>query len=118
MTLEATRYCIDAYQSSHLFGKEVELHSPKKEEMNGLRGICRGFVVETGRRSVYVFDQKRTVAMKPENLRLAGADDADVGTARLKLCDVPDRLGGVALLEVCFARQGRCRQNFAGRASC
>ena len=105
MTLTTARYCLEAHQSSHLFGKEVELHSLQKEDMNGLRGICRGYSVATGRRSVYVFDEKKAVAIKPENLRLVGADDADVDSTRPKLCDVPDRLGGVALLEVYM--QGR-----------
>ena len=99
MTLEACGYCIDAYQSSHLFNKEVELHSLEEEDMNGLRGLCRGFVADTGLRSVYLFDRKETVAIKPDNLQLVG-DHEHVDHERTKLCDIQDRLGGVALIEV------------------
>jgi hypothetical protein len=99
MTMTAAGYCIAAHQSSHFFNKEVELHSLQKAELNGLRAICRGYVVATGRRSVYLLDRKQTVALKPENLKLVDGDD-ESSSSRPKLCDIPDRLGCVSLMEV------------------
>lgn len=49
MTMEVVRMCSAAYPSSHLFGKEVVLQGLKSEELNGKRGIARGFVVQSGR---------------------------------------------------------------------
>ena len=48
--------CIRAYQSSHLFAKEVQLYGLANASLNGSRGICRGFVEETNRRAVYLLD--------------------------------------------------------------
>jgi hypothetical protein len=99
-TIHAAEYCIQAHASSQFFGKEVELHSLATATMNGMRGICRGFDVSTGRRAVYLFDRKKTVGIKPENLKLA---DGSVPEKRLKLCDIQDRVGYVALHEVAMS---------------
>lgn len=97
MSIQAAEYCIQAHESSQFFGKEVELHSLKTASTNGLRGICKGFVVSTGRRAIYLFDRQQTVGIKPENLKLA---DGSASEERPKLCDIQDRIGGLALHEV------------------
>jgi len=95
MTMEAVDMCSDAHKSSHLFGKEVELHSLKNKDMNGKQGIAKGFMVDTGRRAVYLYDTKAIVGIKPKNLKLLEEDDEDKD--RPNLCDVQDRLGAVCL---------------------
>jgi len=97
MSMEVARWCSAAYPSSHLFGKEVILQGLNSAELNGKRGIARGFVVQSGRRVVYLIDDERELSVKPENIALA--DGTTVDPPR-KLCDVQDRLGGTALLEV------------------
>jgi len=96
MTIEAADLCIEAYKSSNFFGKEVELHSLKNQDMNGKRGIAKGFV--DGRRAVYIYDHQKIVAVKPENLKLI--DSNDIEAERPKLCDIQDRLGQVSMLEL------------------
>jgi hypothetical protein len=73
--------------------------------MNGLHGICRGFTVSTGRRSVYLFDRKQTVSIKPDNLKLVG-NCSSAKSDHVKLCDVQDRLGGYALLDTFMINRG------------
>ena len=97
MTIEAAECCIQAHESSHFFGKEVELHSLKADTMNGMRGICKGYVCDTGRRAVYLFDRQQTVGIRPENLKLS---DGSALEERPKLCDIQDRIGSVSLHEV------------------
>jgi hypothetical protein len=99
MTLKAAAFCISAQESSYLFGKEVELHSLQNTEMNGLRGVCRGYVVSTGRRSVSLYDRNEAVAIKPTSLKLVD-DESSTESNRPKLFDMQDRLGSVPLLEV------------------
>lgn len=92
--------CLPAAQSSQFFGKEVELFGLKNAEMNGKRGIARGYVSASGRRAVYLVGSSEPLAIKPENLRFAD------GSATVKppnLLDVQDRLGGTSLLEVFMA---------------
>jgi hypothetical protein len=102
MTLQVGSLCIQAHQSSHFFGKRVELHGLKKEAMNGLQGYCKGYVTDIGRRMVHLIEKKGAVALKPENLRLVGEITAAVPT---KLCDIPDRLGAVCLHEVLMSER-------------
>jgi len=73
------------------------LHSLKNAAMNGKIGIARGFNVDNGRRVVYLPGEDTPVGLKPENLKLANNKSPK---ALPNLCDVQDRLGGVALLEV------------------
>lgn len=103
MTLKVAEMCIAASQSSHFFGKEVELFGLKNESMNGKRGIGRGFHTDTGRRSVYIFDEKNQVAVKPENIRLCRKEGNS--QTPIPLYDVQDRLGSVCLQEVLMANR-------------
>ena len=97
MTMEIVTMCIEAAESSYLFGKEVELFGLKNKTMIGKRGIALGFDAETGRRAVYLFDDKKQIALKPEHTRLSNKEEAP---SLPRLCDVQDRLGGVSLIEV------------------
>jgi len=97
MTMEVVTMCIEAAESCHVFGQEVELFGLKNENMNGKRGVGRGFDAVTGRRAVYLFDDKKQVALKPANIRLCNESDTPI---RPRLCDVQDRLGMVCLTEV------------------
>lgn len=101
MTMEVVRMCAAAAESSHLFGKQVELRGLKTVEFNGKRGICLGFNAETGRRVVYLVSMKEQMAFKPENIVLVDAAPAP----KAKLCDIQDRLGAVALIEVCMTNR-------------
>jgi hypothetical protein len=100
MTMQVVDMCIPAAQSCHFFGKDVELYGLSNESMNGTRGIARGYIAGTGRRAVYVLDQKKEMAIKPGNIRLVGAQQNESSEPRPNLCDIQDRLGGVSLLEV------------------
>jgi len=111
MTMQVVELCHQAHTaSSHLFGKQVELHNLSEQQTNGARGWCLGYNVDTGRRSVYLSDAQKMVSIKPQNLKLAtpavnnDASAASPSTATTstsaKLCDIPDRLGIVCLLEV------------------
>ena len=111
MTLQVVSFCMDAYPSSHLFGKRVELCGLKQAAKNGLQGYCKGYVADTGRRMVYLIETKETIAVKPENLKLVvlessspleGNDKATSSSTNTtaKLCDIPDRLGAVCLHEI------------------
>lgn len=84
-------------KSNHFFGKEVKLDGLKNQHMNGMLGLCKGFLAEAGRRAVYVYERKSLIAIKPENLKLSSPKgECD----RPKLCDIQDRLGSVCLLEL------------------
>jgi hypothetical protein len=96
-TMKIAKMCMEAAESCHLFGKEVELQGLKTKAFNGKRGICRGYDVDTGRRAVYITDERKNLALKPENIRLV---KGQTGSKRPKLCDSQDRLGGTCLLEV------------------
>jgi hypothetical protein len=98
MTMKVVDMCIPAAQSSHLFGKDVELYGLSNESMNGICGIARGYIAGTGRRVVYLLDQKKEMAIKPSNIRLVEANNE--AEPRPNLCDIQDRLGIVSLLEV------------------
>ena len=100
MTLEVADMCVKAHQTSRWFGQMVELHSLKSASRNGKQGICKGYMVDTGRRVVYLLDEGTTVCVKPENLRLVDDPAASQHTPVVKLFNVPDRLGAVCLLEV------------------
>jgi len=99
MTLEVVDMCIRAAQTSYLFGKEVELHGLKKEEMNGLKGLCGGFDPDSNRRIVHVPSMANTTfSIKPENIRLLPPHTAPKDI--VMLVDVQDRLGSISLHEV------------------
>jgi hypothetical protein len=98
MTMQVVDMCIPAAQSSHLFGKNVELYGLSNESMNGSPGIARGYIAGTGRRAVYLLDQNKEMAIKPGNIRLIDAPNE--AEPRPNLCDIQDRLGCVSLLEV------------------
>jgi hypothetical protein len=98
MTMKIVDMCVPAAQSSHFFSKEVELYGLSNESMNGKRGIAKGYIVGTGRRAVYLLDEKKEMAIKPGNIRLKGSHNK--AEPHPNLCDIQDRLGGVSLLEV------------------
>lgn len=100
MTMDVVTMCIEAAESSYLFGEEVELFGLKNDDMNGKRGVARGFVTESGRRAVFIGADKRQVAVRPDNIRLY---NKQAPTNRPRLCDAQDRLGGVCLHEVVMA---------------
>jgi len=99
MTMEAVRMCSAAAESSHLFGKEVVLRGLNAEGLNGKRGVARGYVVSSSRRVVYLIDDEKELAVKPENIALVNNEEGSA-VQKPKLCDLQDRLGGTALLEV------------------
>jgi MYND finger len=100
-TLEAAGMCIKAHESSHLFGKHVELFGLENESMNGKEGVARGYVASTGRRAVFILESKKVVGIMPRNLRLKVEGRAATAAANdhPNLCDIQDRLGGVSLQE-------------------
>ena len=100
MTLNVVHLCMEAHPTSHLFGKKVQLHSLKTASKNGQQGWCKGYVTDTGRRAVYLIEEKHTVGIKPANIRLVEEEDGETTPTPTKLCDIPDRLGVVCLLEV------------------
>mmetsp|Transcript_10421 Transcript_10421/g.12684 ORF Transcript_10421/g.12684 Transcript_10421/m.12684 type:complete len:566 (+) Transcript_10421:34-1731(+) len=96
MTLEVVDMCILAARSSHLLGKDVELHS-LKVNMNGSRGVAGGFDPDSGRRVVYLSEDKKEVWVKPDNIRLVAVENTNQPKM---LLDVQDRTGSVSLHEV------------------
>lgn len=98
MTLEVVDMCINAAQTSYLYGKTVELCDLKKaKDLNGLKGIVGGFDSKTKRRSVILMDTNREVWVKPDNMRRPAPESPPEVTM---LADVQDRLGSVSLHEV------------------
>jgi hypothetical protein len=101
MTMAVVKQASAAYKTSHLFGKEVELCGLKTQAMNGKRGIARGYQCKIGRRAVFVYDENRLIAFKPENIKLVngqGEDDEIIRSKRI-LCNLQCRLGAVSLQE-------------------
>ena len=90
--------CIKAAKSSNFFGKEIELHGLKNEEMNGCRGVAGGYNPSSDRRAVYLPSIMKEVWIKPLNMRLLKSSDKNEG--KVFLTDVQDRLGSVSLHEV------------------
>lgn len=105
MTIAVGKMCIDAYQWSHLFGKKVVLQGLQSAKMNGEVGECRGYVTATGRCAVYLSEQKNVLGIKPENMKLVNVVAEETEEKKGKLCDIPDRLGAVCLLEVVQAQR-------------
>jgi hypothetical protein len=98
MTLEVCDLCIEAHKSSFLQWQKVELHGLQQQaSLNGVVGFCQGYLADNGRRSVFLIEEERKLAIKPDNLKLWN-QEADKGVE--KLCDIPDRLQAVCLLEV------------------
>lgn len=97
-TMQMVNCCIQAHESSHFFGKQVEMYGLNAAHLNGSVGLCGGYDVDKDRRSVCLTESNQTVAIKPQNLRLVETTHNNV--TRTKLCDIPDRYGSVCLLEV------------------
>lgn len=118
MTLEAVSMCIAAAKSSFMFGKEIELrhmgsistsqmnNSNNKQQLktndmiklNGKRGIAQGYIVDTGCRIVYLFGHKTDIRyIKPSQIKLT---EKIHGKKPPKLCNIPDRMGRVPLIEL------------------
>jgi hypothetical protein len=125
VTLEIVTMCINASRSSFMFGKEIEIRhfsnpntssssdqTDKRnkqsrnnnkammdwKQYNGKRGIAQGYIVETGCRIVYLFGYKNEVrTIKPNNIKLC---QKIIGMKPTKLCDTPDRMGRVPILEL------------------
>lgn len=70
MSLNVVDMCVRAQKSAFLFGEEVELHGLSNESMNRKRGVAKGFVEETNRRAVFIYDRRACVSIKPENIHL------------------------------------------------
>jgi len=85
----------------NLFGKNVVLSGLKTESMNGTKGIAGRFDADSGRRSVFIPDQKKEIWVKVENIHV---DDSP----KKLLSDVQDRLGGVSLHEVVMHDRDDC----------
>jgi len=108
MTLAVVERAAAAYETSHLFGRQVELTGLRgNPAMNGKRGIARGYHSTSKRRAVYLFADTKQIAVKPENLKLvvegdgAGEEDADaaIRNGKRNLCNLQCRLGTVSLHE-------------------
>jgi hypothetical protein len=54
--------------------EEIMLTGLKTPQMNGKRGVARGFLAlaERSRRAVYLIDDQNEIAVKPEKIRLIG----------------------------------------------
>jgi hypothetical protein len=80
----------------------------KDQEMNGKIGVAKGYVVDSGRREVYLYHTKKNVGIKPENLKLINETDRN-GPAgsmnRPELYDIQDRLGYVVLHEITMSKR-------------
>ena len=98
-TVEIVGMCAEAARSHHLYSRDVELHGLNKAEMNGLMGVVGGYDVDTGRRSVYLSEQKREVLIKLENLKLVDENTSSVDTYP-PLVNIKDKMGTVALQEL------------------
>jgi hypothetical protein len=99
-SIEVVKLCVEAHESSHLYGKRVRLDGLKTEAMNGRVGFCRGYDCETKRRAVYLPDLEKEMGIKPENLKLLAQGDEETKPERPKLVDIQDRLRSVALHEL------------------
>lgn len=97
-TMKIVQLASKAAESAHLFNKEVELFGLKNAAKNGARGVARGYICESGRRSVFLIDDKSCIAVKPGNLRLHTRPITDIQPVP-RLCDIPCRLGATSLLE-------------------
>ena len=122
-TMKMVEYCSKAYELSvckKLVVKQcVKLRGlVGKPELNGQRGVIGGFDVVTNRcvvllRNDSIDDNERQqkhrkkITVKPENIEhIKMAEDNDGNrTDTIPLCDVQDRLGGTALLEVCMSQR-------------
>eukprot|EP00804_Cyclotella_cryptica_P013918 CCRYP_002436-RA/>CCRYP_002436-RA protein AED:0.29 eAED:0.29 QI:0/-1/0/1/-1/1/1/0/523 len=98
MTLDVVDMCISASKSHFLHGRDIELHGLKTAEMNGKVGVAGGFDCDSGRRSIFLEEEKREVWIKPENVRLIDASETHPSPVSLQ--DIQDRFGSVSLHEV------------------
>ena len=98
MTLDVVDMCIRAAETHYMYGMSVELRGLKAEEMNGKVGIAGGFDVDSGRRSIFLPEEKREVWIKTENIK---PEDTSIDPkAIISLTNIQDRLGTVSLHEV------------------
>ena len=95
MTLAVVERASAAYVTSYLFGQQVQLFGLKNVTMNGKRGVARGFQWDTKRRAVYLFDDNKEMAVKPENIKLVvddieqhGISDEATRRAQRILCNI------------------------------
>ena len=107
MTLDVVDMCVRAAYSSHMFGKNVELHKLNTKKMNGLVGVAGGYDPHSDRRAVYLIEEKKEVWVKPDNIRLVNSsssssseDIEDYCKPGKMLLDVQDRMLSVSLHEV------------------
>lgn len=93
-TMEIVEKAAISDLSSKFFNQEIELHGLDKVEMNGRRGIARGFRFANERRVMFLENEPDPLAIKPKNLRLTGtAGDGPW------LPDIQCRLGITSILE-------------------
>jgi hypothetical protein len=103
MTLNVVDMCVRAAYSSHMFGKNVELHKLNTKKMNGLIGVAGGYDPHSDRRAVYLIEEKKEVWVKPDNVRLVNSsisEDIEDCKPGKMLLDVQDRMLSVSLHEV------------------
>jgi hypothetical protein len=119
MTLQAVNMCINASKSSFMMGKEIEvrdltepsntvssyssktIQSPTdmtNKKWYGKTGIAQGYIVDTNCRIVYLFGQKSEIrTIQPFQMKPVHKIQ---GPKPTRLCDIPDRMGRVPLLEI------------------
>lgn len=107
--------CIPAAESAFLFAKRVELFGLNNYDMNGKIGIARGFHVKSGRRAVYLLQDRKEVAVKPQNLRVLG--DLQEAPPATKLCDIIDRISCVCLYGVVLHDRFSTWPSFSSRST-
>lgn len=118
-TVAIVTLCIEASNAGPPPGTNVVLVGLSKAELNGKRGVVRGYIRKSGRRTVTFSDKTSDLAVKPANIALEGAradDGSDGGgggaaaapqpadgasasnqSAETPLVDAQDRFGEVAL---------------------
>jgi hypothetical protein len=104
-TMKIVERAAKSYETSYLFDQEVELTGLTDESKNGLRGFARGFKSSSGRRAVFLCDQGKQVAVKPENIKLVGSSTSTKLDER-NLCDVQCRLGMTSIMETAMSDRG------------
>lgn len=70
---DSVAQCNSEHSSKELAGERVQLTGLKKPSMNGQFGFCGKFDPETGRYAVTLETSCQTIAVKPNNLKVAAA---------------------------------------------
>eukprot|EP00037_Helgoeca_nana_P019356 m.188629 g.188629 ORF g.188629 m.188629 type:complete len:615 (+) comp24831_c0_seq1:177-2021(+) len=91
---------IDAHPSSYLYGQRVQLSGLSSADLNGMAGVCGGFVFKSGRRSVRL-DSGRVLAVKVANIVQMSGTAAELSP----LVDVQDRFGTVAATDTLMGQR-------------